>query len=58
VAVLPFGAAFAAAGQSLPEFRMTPQEIRESAQDSNQIGSSGREQRALCWIRHGRTRRW
>lgn len=31
----------AAAAQSLPEMRMTPEEIRASAFDSNQIGSSG-----------------
>src|SRR2546422_8999984 len=34
-------AASAAIAQSLPEMRMTPAEIRASAIDSNQIGSSG-----------------
>src|SRR3989449_6448720 len=34
-------AASAAIAQSLPEMRMTPAEIRASALDSNQIGSSG-----------------
>jgi quercetin dioxygenase-like cupin family protein len=34
-------AASAANAQSLPEIRMTPAEIRASALDSNQIGSSG-----------------
>jgi quercetin dioxygenase-like cupin family protein len=34
-------AASAAIAQSLPEMRMTPEEIRASALDSNQIGSSG-----------------
>jgi len=33
--------ASAAAGPSLPEMRMTPAEIRASAVDTNQIGSSG-----------------
>lgn len=33
--------ASAAAAQSIPEMRMTPPEIRRSAFDSNQIGSSG-----------------
>jgi quercetin dioxygenase-like cupin family protein len=35
--LVPFSAAFA---QSLPEMRMTPEEIRASSLDSNQIGSS------------------
>jgi hypothetical protein len=34
-------AASAAVAQSLPEMRMTPPEIRASALESNQIGSSG-----------------
>jgi quercetin dioxygenase-like cupin family protein len=41
IAALPFVAASAAIAQSLPELRMTPAEIRASAIDSNQIGSSG-----------------
>lgn len=32
---------FVVSGQSLPEMRMLPSEIRSSALDSNQIGSSG-----------------
>jgi quercetin dioxygenase-like cupin family protein len=39
VAALSLGVS-AAAAQSLPEMRMTPAEIRASALDSNQIGSS------------------
>ena len=39
-AALALGLALAAHGQSLPEFRMTPQEIGASAHDGNQIGSS------------------
>lgn len=34
-------AATAASSQTLPQMRMTPSEIRASALDSNQIGSSG-----------------
>src|ERR1700732_781752 len=34
-------ASSSAIAQSLPEMRMTPAEIRASALDSNQIGSSG-----------------
>lgn len=34
-------AVISAAAQSLPEMRMTPAEIKTSALDSNQIGSSG-----------------
>ncbi len=41
IAALPFVAASAAIAQSLPEMRMTPAEIRTSALDNNQIGSSG-----------------
>jgi quercetin dioxygenase-like cupin family protein len=41
IAALPLMAASAAIAQSLPEMRMTPSEIRTSALDSNQIGSSG-----------------
>ncbi len=41
MAALAFGTALAAGGQSLPEFRMTPEEIRASAHDGNQVGSSG-----------------
>src|SRR6202171_4789485 len=40
VAALSLGVS-AAAAQSLPEMRMTPAEIRATALDSNQIGSSG-----------------
>lgn len=40
-AVLLSLAASVATAQSLPEMRMTPEEIRASALDSNQIGSSG-----------------
>lgn len=39
MAALSWGVS-AAAAQSLPEMRMTPAEIRASALDSNQIGSS------------------
>jgi quercetin dioxygenase-like cupin family protein len=39
-ALIPLAASVAIA-QSLPEMRMTPQEIRASALDSNQVGSSG-----------------
>jgi len=38
---LIFLAASAALAQALPEMRMTPAEIRSSALDNNQIGSSG-----------------
>jgi quercetin dioxygenase-like cupin family protein len=41
IAALPFVAAYVAIAQSLPEMRMTPPEIRASALDNNQIGSSG-----------------
>lgn len=41
IAALSLVAATAAMAQSLPEMRMTPEEIRASAVDSNQIGSSG-----------------
>ena len=41
IAALPFVAASAAIAQSLSEMRMTPAEIRASALDGNQIGSSG-----------------
>jgi quercetin dioxygenase-like cupin family protein len=41
IAALPLMAASATIAQSLPEMRMTPSEIRTSALDSNQIGSSG-----------------
>ena len=41
IATMFLSAASAATAQSLPEMRMTPQEIRASALDSNQIGSSG-----------------
>lgn len=41
IAALSLVAAAAATAQSLPEMRMTPAEIRASAVDSNQIGSSG-----------------
>jgi quercetin dioxygenase-like cupin family protein len=41
IAAMFLSAASAAMAQSLPEMRMTPQEIRVSALDSNQIGSSG-----------------
>ena len=41
IAGLCFVAATAAIGQSLPQMRMTPTEIRASALDTNQIGSSG-----------------
>ena len=38
---LSLAAACTAIAQSLPEMRMTPSEIRASALDNNQIGSSG-----------------
>src|SRR5947207_10897405 len=41
IAAMFLSAASAAIAQSIPEMRMTPQEIRASALDSNQIGSSG-----------------
>src|SRR6267142_2476160 len=41
MAVLFVVVASAASAQSLPEMRMTPAEIRASALDGNQIGSSG-----------------
>ena len=41
IAALSLVAACAAAAQSLPEMRMTPEEIRASTLDNNQIGSSG-----------------
>ena len=41
IAALSLVAASAAIAQSLPEMRMTPAEMRASALDSNQIGSSG-----------------
>jgi uncharacterized RmlC-like cupin family protein len=41
IAALSLVGASAAIAQSLPEMRMTPAEIRASALDSNQIGSSG-----------------
>lgn len=41
VAALSIVAASAATAQALPEMRMTPVEIRASALDNNQIGSSG-----------------
>ena len=41
IAALPFVAASAPIAQSLSEMRMTPAEIRASALDGNQIGSSG-----------------
>jgi uncharacterized RmlC-like cupin family protein len=41
IAALSVGAASTATAQSLPEMRMTPTEIRASALDKNQIGSSG-----------------
>jgi hypothetical protein len=41
IAAVFLSAASAAMPQSLPEMRMTPQEIRASALDTNQIGSSG-----------------
>ncbi len=41
IAALSLVAASAATAQSLPEMRMTPAEMRASALDSNQIGSSG-----------------
>jgi len=41
IAALSLMSASALTAQSLPEMRITPQEIRASALDSNQIGSSG-----------------
>ena len=41
VAAVSLVGASAATAQSVPEMRMTPTEIRVSALDSNQIGSSG-----------------
>lgn len=41
LASLALGTALASAGQPLPEIRMTPQEIRASGREGNQIGSSG-----------------
>ena len=41
IAALCLVAASAATAQSLPEMRLTPEEIRVIALDSNQIGSSG-----------------
>src|SRR2546425_5436653 len=41
IAAVFLSAPSAAISQSLPEMRMTPQEIRASALDNNQIGSSG-----------------
>lgn len=41
IAALSLMAASVVTAQSLPEMRMTPQEIRASALDSNQVGSSG-----------------
>jgi quercetin dioxygenase-like cupin family protein len=41
IAALSLVAVFPAIAQSLPEIRMTPAEIRSSALDNNQIGSSG-----------------
>jgi quercetin dioxygenase-like cupin family protein len=41
IVTLFLAAASAAIAQSLPEMRMTPADIRASALDSNQIGSSG-----------------
>ena len=41
IAALSLAAASAATAQSLPEMRMTPEEIETGALDSNQIGSSG-----------------
>ena len=41
ITALFLAATSAAIAQSLPEMRMTPAEIRASALDSNQIGSSG-----------------
>ena len=41
IAAMFLSAALPAIAQSLPEMRMTPEEIRASALDSNQIGSSG-----------------
>ena len=40
IATLSLGAASAVIGQSLPEMRMTPAEMRGSATDGNQIGSA------------------
>ena len=41
MAAMLLSAVSAAIARSLPEMRMTPQEIRASALDANQIGSSG-----------------
>jgi uncharacterized RmlC-like cupin family protein len=41
IAVMFLSATSASIAQSLPEMRMTPQEMRASALDTNQIGSSG-----------------
>ena len=41
IATLSLLVALAASAQSLPQMRMTPAEIRTSALDNNQIGSSG-----------------
>ena len=41
IAAVSLGAALATTAQSVPEMRMTPAEIRATALDSNQIGSSG-----------------
>src|SRR6266852_9369716 len=41
IAAMFLSAASVLIAQSLPEMRMTPQEIRACALDSNQIGSSG-----------------
>ena len=41
VAAMLLAAASAAAAQSLPEMRMTPEEIGASPLDGNQVGSSG-----------------
>jgi hypothetical protein len=41
IAALFLVVAYAATAQSLPEMHMTPAEIRASARDNNQIGSSG-----------------
>jgi quercetin dioxygenase-like cupin family protein len=41
IAALSLVASSVAAAQSPPEMRLTPAEIQASAQDSNQIGSSG-----------------
>jgi quercetin dioxygenase-like cupin family protein len=41
IAALALAAASVATAQALPEMRMTPAEMRTSALDNNQIGSSG-----------------